>query len=188
MITLNLVSTERKRALEEIKMLAHVKIMCATVIVALAIAYGYLFAIQNILESRLAAVRKDITALEEQLPRRGANSVDENIKKVNEQIQRFTEALQAQFTMTPFMNELSAKVGNGIHMENITVNAFAKQLGLKGVADTRNDLLAFQNALIELPYVDAINTPLSTFTQREDIPFDLSLTLLTEQTTESSTP
>ncbi|MFA6512096.1 MAG: hypothetical protein WCV86_03175 [Patescibacteria group bacterium] len=177
MITLNLISKEKRSWLAEIRRFAYAKVIASIGIAVIILASGYLFAIQAILNDRLSVVRDEITVVEAQLPKRGDSTLDDSIRALNAQTQHLADLYNKNISYSVLMNEIGQSVTPGIVLEKISLNTLTSSLVLTGTAKTRDNLLAFQDALTALPYIDEMNTPLSTFTQRENIPFDYNISL-----------
>lgn len=180
MIRLNLLPQEKKDALGEIRRFAYAKVVAGIVLGAFILGYGVLVAIQTVHRSRLQSINEEIARMEQVLPTSGADTLAQNIKTLNRRVKQLADIQAGTFSMTLFLDALNRTVPEGIDLREVRVRTLTGQLSLSGVAANRNDLLAFQNALRALPYIEDLNIPLSTLTQREDIQFDFTMTLLTE--------
>ena len=181
MMTLNLISDEQRAAVAEIRIFAHIKLGGLLIGITILLAGGFLFALQMTLNSRLTEIQGSIATLEAELPRRGGNSLDQNIRLLNQQVDRLTDLSALRVPVSRVANDIAGTVSPGITLTTFSIQPITKQLSLSGVARTRNDLLAFQNALKGLPYIESVETPLSTLTQPEDIEFSFSSVLLIEK-------
>lgn len=181
MITLNLISKERRAWLEEIRRFALVKLIAIIVFSTLILSVSYLYAIQYILNNRLVSVQEESNTVKAQLPHREGTTPDEQIQDLNARIGQLEQLQQENLSLAVLVNDLGNSITGGIILDTISINPVLQKLQIKGTASSRTTLLDFQNALMALPYIEDINTPLSTFTQRENIDFNYDITLLVEK-------
>lgn len=68
----------------------------------------------------------------------------------------------------------AAPSGIGFHTLNLSLATHA--LSLSGHADTRDELIAFQEALIALPSLSNVNSPITNLLKRDNIEFSMTAT------------
>jgi len=104
-----------------------------------------------------------------------------DIKKINRRLHELTLIERDHITWTPILARVFETVPNGITLDALELDATKKMLLFAGIANTRDDLLLFQESLQSLTdcatlCIQSANLPEGILTQREKISFTLTAT------------
>ncbi|KKW36393.1 MAG: hypothetical protein UY81_C0030G0006 [Candidatus Giovannonibacteria bacterium GW2011_GWA2_53_7] len=104
--------------------------------------------------------------------------MERSVRNVN-QATALLERLSDDTTFwTPALVQLTQIVPPSVTLTEMTLNnKRTPHLALKGAAATRNDLLVFKTAIERLPFVNALNFPLTNLLAPADIQWQLDATL-----------
>lgn len=104
--------------------------------------------------------------------------------KINEKIIFYNNKIKAisriQSEFIPWSEVLykfNSLVTAGIHLQRAEFNSSENKIVIVGLAATRDDLLAFQDALHNCPLIKNVNLPLNTLLKKQNVNFNLSADL-----------
>lgn len=104
----------------------------------------------------------------------GANS---QIQELNSRIidteRMFTEYIPYSRESIAFFNAIPP----GITLTNVVLDFRQTSIPITGVADSRDALIALEDSLLNLPYVEAAEIPLSLLLSEEEVNFSLKIDL-----------
>jgi len=104
-------------------------------------------------------------------------NVNQKINDLNRSIARI-ETLQMEVVPASLLIEdLTSRIPEGIHISNMNFETATKSVKLSGHADTREQLLMLEGALLESPYLTDLDFPLSNLFQKTDLFFSFSALL-----------
>ncbi|MFH0857291.1 MAG: PilN domain-containing protein [Candidatus Magasanikbacteria bacterium] len=95
------------------------------------------------------------------------NTILENTEKIQKEYYPWTETL----------NSLASALPDGVTLDNISLDRGQKKIVFSGLANTRENLLLFEQNLNTLPFMNEIKVPLTQLTQKELVPFNLTSSL-----------
>jgi Tfp pilus assembly protein PilN len=180
MITLNLLSQESKKELAALRRLSYAKVFSSIMLGTMLLALVFLLAVQFILNAQLTEVREEIAAVQQSIPGDSERTLEQDVRELNRTLGKLAAIDEEFFSAPMLINEISSMLPAGIQLNKVGLQGLTNELRLEGTAADRNALLALQNALNALSYVENLDAPLSTFAQREDIAFTFSLSLTRE--------
>lgn len=168
-IALNLLSPEKKRALQAGFLMAHIQSLIFVVMLLAILASGTLLSMRMLLQR-----------FHEDLQRQSGPATDEftsaaeDIKRINAYLSRI-EQLDARFVRwSDVLARITAVVPAGIELEEIRLDSSRKIL-VRGVAETREDVLTFNDRLKALPFLSSVSSPLSNILQKKNVRFDFEM-------------
>ena len=94
----------------------------------------------------------------------------------NAEISQAAKINQSLFSFPSVLEEIMDITPKEISIYSYSFSDGLLSLNLFGMADTRDDLLLFGEALESLPFVSGLDAPLSNYDEKEDISFSLVLT------------
>lgn len=174
MITLNLLSAEKKKSVKRLITYFMVKNISSLVISLLLIAstvfgFSYLL-LNNFSESLEEQIEKERTLQKEER----IVSIEEATKELNDQLKSAKKIQSDYIPWTDFLSSFDDEVIQGITLSNVEFSMTTKSFKLIGVANLRSTLLAFQNELETLPELTDITSPISNLSQPENIQFEIT--------------
>ncbi|MBU1895323.1 PilN domain-containing protein [Patescibacteria group bacterium] len=166
---LNLLPPENQKYLQKTVFAEFIKNSLEAVLFLLCLAGMSLLGGQWILQGYFNELAESIVAVTQEQA-----VTNYQIKDVNKVIKQ-TKEIQDGYTLwTPILSELSNQIPDSIVLSNLTIKQKEKILIVRGMAETRDGLLKFQENLESLPFISSINIPLSQLTEKENIPFSLT--------------
>ncbi|MBI4093031.1 MAG: PilN domain-containing protein [Candidatus Kerfeldbacteria bacterium] len=179
MYDLNLLSPERRLSLRQESFGRAIGRTMLVVLLLVLLDSGVLFSINRVLVRRhefyitQLASTKVVTSTGKALP------VAEVTKKLNAELKALKPVAD-----DPALENLFSKISDalppGIRLNSFTISLTTKQVAIKGVAASRNDLQPFEEQLRNLPWLSNISTN-RNLNERKDIPFDTTASLETSK-------
>ena len=168
---LNLLSPEKKRYLEHLMYWQFLKTSIESFLGILCFSGIVLLGAEWVLQDYFNDLSASLTTSNKIQAEKNLQ-----IKHVN-RVVRDINALQQIYTQwTPRLSRLLAAIPPSVILNDLTLNSTSGSYTLSGIAATRDDLLAFQNALEALDFIDRVPIPLSQLTAKENVPFSLVVT------------
>ncbi|MEA3272520.1 MAG: PilN domain-containing protein [Patescibacteria group bacterium] len=172
MITLNLLSPQKKKGAEE-------KILYATIKNVLAVfLIFFVFIAVILLGSKLLLAHSFETVVEQTtLITKEYGGVNQQIRQINDKLENISNTQKEFVAWSSHLAEL-----NDLIPENIQISVIVLRLGegntvVKGYAKTRNDLLLLKSNLENSALFEQVKLPFSNLLKRNDIDFEFQLTL-----------
>lgn len=103
---------------------------------------------------------------------RAANAPSHEAQVTNEVLLAMEEFQRTFTPWTVALTAITAQTPTGVTLTTVTINR-ESMLRIEGVAATRDDLLAFQERLRELPYLSEVTIPFANLLLRERIDFSI---------------
>ncbi len=102
--------------------------------------------------------------------------LEAQIKKFNSKIATI-KSIPLENSLNPnFIEEIMDSADSNISLKEINIES-NKNVKIKGVAKSRNDLIIFKDNLNKLNFMNQINLPITALEKNEDVDFELSTTL-----------
>lgn len=111
------------------------------------------------------------------LVNRESTAHSQEIKNVNLRIQKLKQASQNYFSVLPKLLQIINDLPGNIKLRALYLDQLQNNLNLSGVALTRDNLLQYQKALSNLPWIASITTPPSQLFLKENVNFELTVKL-----------
>jgi Tfp pilus assembly protein PilN len=104
-------------------------------------------------------------------------TVNSEIKQLNGSIARI-ETLQKLFTPSSvLLRDVAQRTPEGVYVTGLDFEVRTEAMRLSGIAATREDLLAFEKAVRESPFIKTLESPISNLFQKRDINFQFKILL-----------
>ena len=97
------------------------------------------------------------------------------IKEINAKVAVVSQ-IQSEFSpYSSYLKAIAALIPAGISLSDLEINASAKTLVIRGVATTRDDLLALESNLKDAAFLSSVNIPLEDRLKKDNISINLTL-------------
>ncbi len=97
------------------------------------------------------------------------------VSEISAKLEQIESLQKDNVRWSDFLSDFAAQTGEGITIHSLSSSRSSGLLAVKGIADTRDSMLAFERNLKNLPYLSEINIPLKTLLEKEDINFDIQI-------------
>lgn len=166
---LNLLSPEKKKNLKKILYFQYLKDVFQTALAVTCCVAIVLLGGRSVLQEFTAELTSEIVSVN----LKNAD-INKKIKKINQTLRMASETQKNFLLWSDIMNNFSLSVPDGVILNAVDLNAAAKKLTISGSADNRESLLDFQNRLEKMDIVSNVQVPLSSLTEKTDLPFSLT--------------
>lgn len=102
---------------------------------------------------------------------------DEQIQKINGQTGQLNLAGEKYRILTARFWSIINSVPQDIKISNIILDINDTTMNIPGVAQTRDALIAYDKYLLTLPWVEKTSLPKSQLLQKENVPFQIQITI-----------
>lgn len=103
--------------------------------------------------------------------------IKQQVTQANERI-ALVAAIQKQYhSFHTTLLEIISIIPNTIVLNSLTIQETNNTMTMSGLAQTRDDLLALQQSLEQLPFVSSVTFPTSLLSEREQIAFTFDIRL-----------
>jgi hypothetical protein len=131
------------------------------------------------ISEELALERAQLSELEASLAQNGQGDINARFTRLNEHAKRLLT-----FSQTPAASDALERLLEVPHA-NVALSGFSvdaavgnvRQGKISGIADSREALRVYHQALTAVPFVTKADLPLSAYAKEADIPFSILLTL-----------
>jgi hypothetical protein len=166
---LNLLPPEKRKFLQKMIYIQFIKNVFISIVFVFCVSGILLLGAQSILQEYLNDVSSNLIAT-----RSSHTGKNRAIKDINK-ILLETEAVQQLYIpWTSTIIDMANSTPNGITLNNLSLDSKTKTHVISGTADTREDLLTFQENLETLDFIDQVEIPPSQLTEKENISFSIS--------------
>ena len=174
MITLNLLSPAQKDALRARVIYAMIERLMLVLVAVMLLSSILLILIKIALTQNLAGVqaRQVLTA-----DYAKANS---DIRLLNQQVTRVEALQKLAISPSSLLRDLATRTPPGIVVVGLDFDTATVSMRLNGVAARREDLLAFEAAMKQSPFVKSLDSPISNLFQKTNINFQFKILLNTD--------
>lgn len=170
---INLLPLSRRTALALEREFAIVRQSFLLVLSVFAVAFLVLSGAKVLLNQNLQQEQEASSALQKAALEQRGELLDQRIQEFNSSLSSI-KAIQRSYTKwTTVLADLARILPRGIVLSTFEANKPSGTFSIKGTAAARSDLLAFQQALAELPTFVDMSTPVSNLLERENIAFEL---------------
>jgi len=168
MIThLNLIPPERRQKLNRLVKLLLVKnilelLLVGMAVVSIVLLWGWLFLIDqfNSLAQSSMAIGREYA------------SYNTDIRQINKITKSINEAAGGYLPITPKILEFISSTPRNIKITSLDINRQDNRLIITGTALTRTDLLAYQDILRQIPWLESSAIPTESLLTKTDINFE----------------
>lgn len=168
-LRLNLLSPQKKNHLVRMFRFQSVKQACEIFFITASIIGMMLLGSQIVLQQYFSALTENIVSVNNR-----HTSEIKDMLKINKLV-RDTHTIQEQYTLwTPYLIALASSTPTGITLSSVSINYETQSLSISGDAQTREDLVLFEDSLKNVPFIENALIPLSSLAQKEHIPFTIT--------------
>lgn len=136
-------------------------------------------------EARHQQYESQLNSMSEANTATSVEAAKQAIRQTNKRLELINAKGQNQLQPTQVLQLLAETQSNGVRINNISIdtksatdaNKKAKNISISGVADTRDNLLSFEENLKNRAQVTSVDLPIDTLASREDTQFDMTVTL-----------
>lgn len=147
------------------------------VLIEILLAYSLLVAVTLFFASHL--INQNLKSFQEQTA-----SIDREYQKINSQIADINQKLnnlnliqKKRANWSEYLHNLFSIEPKGIALKTMDWNSGQNILIIQGRAQTRDDFLAYRQALEKLSFIKKLEVPISALTVKENISFDIKAEL-----------
>lgn len=174
---LNLLPPERRKALDELLLFLQIRRALLGVGIFLGCVALVFFGALWFANRELATEKAKTAELQAALVKSQGGLLDEEIRALNATLV-VVNGVQERYPSTlPVLREFFSLVPSGITLDEIILESGQKTLTVRGLALNRDDLLAFQKKVTASDRFENPTSPISNLLQRDNIVFDLRLTI-----------
>jgi type IV pilus assembly protein PilM len=170
-LKLNLSSPAHKETLRTRVIFAMIQRLVSVMIGAVLIASVLLFVIKVELVRNLEKVQAS------KLLTSDYAKVNDDVSQLNLLIGRVDALQKLEISPSSMLRDVSLRTPPGISMTALDFDIASNSMRLNGVAARREDLLAFETAMKESPFVKSLESPISNLFQKEEINFHIDIVL-----------
>lgn len=177
MIILNLLPPEKKLKLIAELNVAQLKKVLMIIVLGAAVGIGVTGAGRWYLGLELQRLNDQVTAAQ-QLVQSNGQDLNSLVDKINGTVKSLQAMQSSHIRWSDIVSQTLATTSPNIQVSSLSFNAKDGTFKLDGVAKSRNDLLSMKDQLEALPFLEAIDSPISNLIKKQDIPFTLSGTVV----------
>lgn len=107
-----------------------------------------------------------------------ADEISKKVNDLNEKLININQIIEERIVWSQVLEELSQKVPSGVNLVSLNLNRENRKIDLRGQAQLREQLLAFQDNLEKSPQFVDIYSPLANLIKPTNLDFILSFYLL----------
>ena len=178
MISLNLLSLEKKKKLKEKELFYLLKNVAFLVAIFLFINAGILLAAKFYLEDKLKTITQEVDQATAALPSGQGTPINTSVQEVNTKIDYLTTIQQDYLKWSAYLADLTALIPQNISLGRISLNQESNQIQITGRAVYRDDFLSLKGNLDNSKILSDINSPISNLIKKENVDFVISASLI----------
>lgn len=166
---INLLSTEKKRRLEQLVKFIFLKELVEIILLISAFLSIVLLLSQSMLQREFNDLSQSAT-----LVSREFSHYNQEIRKINSAIKDFNSASKNYSPLTPKILEFVQKTPTDIKISSLHIDQTAGTIIIAGTAKTRTSLLNYQDSLKKYSWILGVQTPVSQLFQKENVNFQIN--------------
>lgn len=182
MINLNLLSPQQKEALQTRVFGALLERFTGAVVILTFLLTFTFIGIKIGLANQLKVIESS------QLLSSEYASTNADTSDINNAGRRLDQLLNASVALSPIVQDFLGRVPDGVQISDLSLDAQSKGFSVSGLADTRDNLLKFEESLRGSPYLTKVENPLNNLFQKTDANFTMTATLQVSGTSTAPTP
>lgn len=172
MINLNLLSPQKKKEIEEKILYVSIKNIFAIFLIFIIFISIILLGSKLVLVYNFEKVVEQTTLIVKEY-----GGINQKIKEINDKLNNVSKTQKEFIPWSFYLLELNKIFPSNIEIATIILRMGEKQTLIKGYAKTRDDLLNLKTNLENSKLTKSVELPFSNLLKREDIEFELQLTL-----------
>lgn len=168
---INLLPSEEKKELKEIKFFSFIVIVEILIIIFLLILSLMLFLIKSYIVAEVRSQEFLINKEQESLNSAKFGEVEKNIKGINQEFSQLNFFYENQKDLTPLFETITRFVPAGIYITSLSYLKDSSEIVLQGSAKKREDILKFKKSLEDNGQFENFYSPISNLVKPENINF-----------------
>lgn len=170
MITLNLLSPENKQKTEELLIYLSIKNLLGSLLIFAAFSAIILLSAKLILANNFQTIIEQTTLIVKEY-----GGVNQKIKEINQKISSIDETQKKFTSWSAILEKIANLIPPNTTTSVIVMSRSNEEATLKGVANTRDDLLLLKTNLENANMFYSVKIPFSNLLTRENINFEFEL-------------
>lgn len=146
-------------------------------LIAIGVISGFFWAMRQIVDINADSVASTLQSMQTSMQESEAGQKQEKINNLNRAVNTQSSLIEKQIQWTPLLEKLLAVTPTGVNFLNLTGDSEEMTLTINGQAQTRQQLINFQDSLENLDITKELDAPLSNIIERESVPFEINITL-----------
>lgn len=168
MITLNLLSPEKKKASQLIQLYTMIKNLIIIILLFIIIGAITLLTSKAVLQNHFNDIVDQTTLIT-----KSVTAFNTDIKTFNQQLRDVENIQKENVAWSNFLIDFSQLVPDGINVHNLTINKSEAEIFISGLAQTRNNLLILKDSLENSDLFFETAIPLENLLKKENITFNI---------------
>jgi Tfp pilus assembly protein PilN len=181
MITLNLLSPDKKKELENKINFILIQKSLLFIVIFLAITSLLFYGTKIYQDNKLNNLKKEFEQIKLTLPSGEKVTLSKDIQDINNELSYLNNIQMNYLKCSDLLIDFNALVPTGIALNSLSVNQKTLEVLINGKAVLRENLVAFQNNLENSSFLKDIESPISNILKREDIDFSFKAKLNLEK-------
>lgn len=170
---LNLLLPTKRKYLKRMVYVQFVKSLLETLLITVSITGIILLGGRTVLEEHFNDLAENITLISNQ-------HADTNalIRDINANVKQAQKIQKTYVHWTPLIETVLNAIPETTSLESIDMDINAQSFTISGQSQNRQELLRLEEQLEALDIVKSANVPINQLTQKENIPFTISVSLI----------
>lgn len=181
MISLNLLSPEKKKKLKEKETLFAFRYAAYFCLVFLVINFLLFYGAKLYLDHKLTSLKNEVSQTTLNLPSGQGTALNSTIEQINDNI-ILIASVQTDYTeWSDYLADFTALVPANISLTQLSLNQESGDIQISGHADLRDDFLKLKSNLDQTKIIADLNSPLSNLIKKDDVNFVLSAKIVLDK-------
>lgn len=169
---LNLLSPRKQMAQEHMVYAQYTKYVLEITLFVSILCSITLLGGRWLLEYHFNAVVASLTSVSQEQSQK-----NHDIVAVNDTLRQVAAIQRTYLKWTELVRTFAETTPSGVFLNALTMNHKDSTYIITGVASSRTDLLNYQKQLEAVPTVESVSLPLSSLTEKADVPFSMTVVL-----------
>lgn len=177
MLSLNLLSPTEKIDVSKIRLfiiLKSITFSIVSILLICGVVFGFSYYLLSNNSSSLSAQIEAERVFQQE---KNISSTEDAVKILNNYLATAIVIQQEYVPWTRVLSQFSESIPADITLTSIDFSTINQSCTISGIARNRTALLTFQDQLNSVPFLTNVNSPLSNYTQPENIAFGITATL-----------
>jgi len=132
---------------------------------------------QQLIDIKQDATSRQLASMQASVQESAEGQAQEKINQLNQAVNTQAKLIANQPQWTPLIEKLLAVTPGGIILNELIGDSEEMTLEISGQAQTRQQLIDFQDTLEGMDFTESLDAPLSNIIEKESVPFDMTVTL-----------
>lgn len=141
------------------------------------------FGMEILVENKLKIIQDQVMAKEEQIEKEKVGKLETDIKDLNRYLKRLDGIQKGHLYWSDILKNLIELVPGGVKIASLSANQEDRRIEIQGNANTRDQLLNFEENLRNSKIFEGVESPLSNIVKKENVDFEITFYLKEEALT-----